>query len=669
MSGITMGSERSSSPATEELQTQIEPKRPLMPHKLLIAATDGNKRNLNQLLGLNFEDDHPPDTKVSVDDVEPSDCLIRSANGMGDTILHILSSNGRGTLVAKICEKDSSLLKARNVRNETPFHQAARFGDHSTIGLLMRHVQEIFGVAEFKELIRQKNILGETALHEAARHGHVDVVSILMQASPELLGLVNDDSVSPLYLATARGSLHMVKMMVAKMLKCEITPAFYSGPKKMTALHAAVLQDRELTEELLQLYSEALGKGDETGRTPLHFAALTGKRDIAKLLLDKDPSLAYIQDSDGSFPIHDAVRMGHDETSALLLQMGVDSYQLLDGNGRNFLHIAVAANKTDFIFKLQNLKSKYPISFRKIMFNRMVNRMDNEGNTPFHLAAGHLNTDVMVYLLKNNELDLTLQNKKGYTAADIAMIQFRKLRDPTQRRDILGDFYIRNKGGRFSTGWFEEYISTTDERGAKKSSEILMAQAQFVGLGSVLIATVTFAAAFTLPGGTNGDTGTPILGRKYIFKAFVLADFCAFFYSFKSTMSIIYCWSFGNSAQIETRIANSMHQFTRAAKSMVIALALGLYLVIAPIGNIAQVVLGLSLFFALALGNEFNVRPQIEGLMLGRQILKYIPVRARGVNTVKPNYHSGKREVSYYTILMLMPMVHILIFIFLFALI
>ncbi|XP_078154548.1 uncharacterized protein LOC144549652 [Carex rostrata] len=407
---------KTSSPATGESENQNEHKRALMPCELLVAAMEGDEAYLNQCLGLNTEEeDHPQPSKeeeeeeqplhtmVSVDDdtpMEPSDGLIRSAAGMGDTILHILSANGHEKLVSKICLKDSSLLKAHNVRNETPFHHAARFGHENTISKLIHCAKSVFGEDGLKELLRQKNCLGETALHEAARHGHGAVVSILMEEDIELAGLVNNDSVSPLYLATARGSVDLVHSMVEKLLGQEIRPAFYSGPKQQTALFAAVLQGTgreelgmfsvakllsqkalfaavlqgtELTEELLKLYPEPLGKEtDETGRTPLHFAALIGDYDIAELLLGKDPSLAYIPDSDGSFPIHTAVRMGHRKTTRLLLQWCPDPCQLLDGNGKNILHIAVEAETTNILYRsLIYPNDKLTTSSWKKMLNRM----------------------------------------------------------------------------------------------------------------------------------------------------------------------------------------------------------------------------------------------------------------------------------------------------------
>ncbi|KAF3336173.1 Ankyrin-3 [Carex littledalei] len=686
-----MASKITSCPVTGESETQNEHKHPLMPRELLVAAMKGNEAYLNQLLGLNNEEEdhpqpsqeeeeHPPHTMISIDDdtpMEPSDGLIRSTTGMGDTILHMLSAYGHEKLVSKICMKDSSLLKAHNVRNETPFHHAARFGHENTILKLIHCAKSVFGKDVLIELLRQKNCLGETALHEAAKRGHGAVVSTLMEEDQKLAGLVNDDSVSPLYLATARGSVDLVHNMVEKLLGQEITPAYYSGPKQQTALIAAVLQDTELTKELLKLYSEPLGKEtDETGRTPLHFVALIGDYDIAKLLLDKDPSLAYIPDSGRSFPIHTAVRMGHVKMIRLLLQWCPDPCQLLDENGKNILHIAVEAETTDILYRsLIYPNDRLTTSYSKKMFTRMANTMDNKGNTPLHLAAEYEYNDVMVSLFKKGKADLTLQNKEGLTAVDIAMIKLRKYTKPYQVIDVLGAFFIRIRKPCFSRGELirgsnEDDILTTDTRGAKNSSKsVMMKKAQFLGLGSVLVATVTFAAAFTLPGGTNQNTGTPILGRKYIFKAFVIADGYAFLQSFLATMYIIYSSYSGNSNEMQRSVDYSFYSLGNAARFMLIAVGLALYLLLAPIGNLGALVLAVSLFVVIIASFQFDAPLATKWDRLERQLPRHIYDRESGV---KPKFIRSARERIYLNIEMWAPIIikfGMFLIIFLFALI
>ena len=120
--------------------------------------------------------------------------------------------------------------------------------------------------------------------------------------------------------------------------------------------------------------------------------------------------------------------------------------------------------------------------------------------------------------------------------------------------------------------------------------------AQFIGLGSVLITTVTFAAAFTIPGGYNQDHGTPVLGRKYAFRTFILANSLAFIQGFVSLNTIIL--NSGLSGELGRGIIFALYLMGNAANCMVVAFGLGLYVTLAPVSlPIAILLLVISLFF------------------------------------------------------------------------
>lgn len=127
--------------------------------------------------------------------------------------------------------------------------------------------------------------------------------------------------------------------------------------------------------------------------------------------------------------------------------------------------------------------------------------------------------------------------------------------------------------------------------------------AQIVGICSVLVATATFAAVFTMPGGfrtedSAGDpkapaaapsppvglVGTPILAGKYAFDGFVLANTLAFSCSTIATFSLVYC---GMAAvDIEKRIklvSISLALLNGAARSFCAAFAFALYLLLSPV--------------------------------------------------------------------------------------
>ena len=70
----------------------------------------------------------------------------------------------------------------------------------------------------------------------------------------------------------------------------------------------------------------------------------------------------------------------------------------------------------------------------------------------------------------------------------------------------------------------EELFATTNEKLHGKAKEWLMHTTENCTILSVFIATVAFAAAYTVPGGSDRSTGIPILHSKPFFLIFILAD-------------------------------------------------------------------------------------------------------------------------------------------------
>ncbi|KAL2925000.1 Ankyrin repeat-containing protein ITN1 [Bienertia sinuspersici] len=66
---------------------------------------------------------------------------------------------------------------------------------------------------------------------------------------------------------------------------------------------------------------------------------------------------------------------------------------------------------------------------------------------------------------------------------------------------------------------------------------------------AALLATITFAAGFTLPGGLNQETGDAILAKKAIFLVFLLSDV----YAMCTSMLVLFCliWSMVSKGEIQ----------------------------------------------------------------------------------------------------------------------
>ncbi|KAJ3670389.1 hypothetical protein LUZ60_010713 [Juncus effusus] len=476
----------------------VEAQRPLMPRELLQAAIEGDEQVLTEMLGL--EEGRDGQVNVTIDagrEIEQQNHL-QSATFMGNTVLHVLCSNDHDALASKICNKDTSLLKARNKMHETPLHSAAKGRCTRTVRALLQ-----FGA---KEMVRERNCHGEAALHEAARHHHQDIINELMTVDPELAYDVDNYGISALEVSLARGNNEMVEILSDQWINARICS---SRPDRSN-----YMENSGNAQNKINMSASV----DILRSPPIHLVASVGNTDGAKLLLQKDASLAYLQDSDGLFPIHVAARMGHVEMVILFLSKYLDSGELLDHRGRNFLHIAAEENRINIFTTLFAKSHEYELlagiilkdtlpPFWEGMFTAMINSVDSKGNTPLHLAAG-----------KGCKLDLQDQIEQ----------------------------YLQNEGPQITSRWFDQFYGSNDTSSPneEKSTGVFMDKLQIIGLGAVLITTVTFAAAFQLPGG-NMASGSPLFGRKYLFKAFILADTFAFVHSFLCTVMLIEIFGFG----------------------------------------------------------------------------------------------------------------------------
>lgn len=73
-------------------------------------------------------------------------------------------------------------------------------------------------------------------------------------------------------------------------------------------------------------------------------------------------------------------------------------------------------------------------------------------------------------------------------------------------------------------------------------------------LGALVI-TIVFAAAITVPGGINGNTGLPIFLNKHLFSLFMISDALSFF---SSTTSLLIFWDIVTSRYAEDDFLKSL---------------------------------------------------------------------------------------------------------------
>lgn len=237
--------------------------------------------------------------------------LLRGVTSDADGVLHVAATLGHEDLVRAIFRKVGVL--------EEDEAAGAGAGKHTLRAVPLPPAtfsHQDAPCVRFADFLRARNHKGETCLHEAVRHGHTDLVKLLLSVdanldeddgtSPALVRILDDEGVSPLYLATTLRHADIVEMLTKEDYKYLVSCA---GPAGKTALHAAVLLSTELCELLLKWKESLTKKPDEFGSTPLHYLGTRGTA-ITELILDKVTLSGYCADSEGSLPIHVAASKG-----------------------------------------------------------------------------------------------------------------------------------------------------------------------------------------------------------------------------------------------------------------------------------------------------------------------------------------------------------------------
>ncbi|KAK6243314.1 hypothetical protein QUC31_009723 [Theobroma cacao] len=568
--------------------------------------------------------------------------LVCQKNSKGDTALHIAARLGslRTAKVLINCannmsreiEADVSLIRMVNMEQDTALHDAARNGHYQIMELLIK---------EAPDLALLTNNVGESPLFIVVDKKHVDVAKLILEVAPDC-SFGGRNNMNVLHAAVVRSQDEVVRL--SSYLVTLQSPMNYItnmsfkhyakfssfGPSTIFQAAIAKSKYKDFIEFLTGKCQSALSETDEYGWTPLHYAVHFGAVDIFQLFLI-DSSTAYITDNEGMSVIHIAAREGEVVILEMLAYRFPEIWDLQDNNGQTALHLAVAKGKLDSV--------KFILDF-VLSHDGLINQQDNEGNTALHLATiQRHNHKIFELLMKDSRVDKTATNMEGLTVIDILLlnkefgyyektwitlsvakngglesleqtinkngrkvksIEARKLeqpqqsegRDPARDRQVEGQRQVANR----KPGPAGIRKPTYDQLRHISSINLLV---------TTLIATVSFAAGFTMPGGYKSDgpdEGMAILSRKTAFRVFVIANALAFCFS-TTSMFVHYCKSFVeklDAVAFYTYITASLTSYGITA--MVIAFVSGTYAALADSSGLAKAVLSIGCsFFGLQL--------------------------------------------------------------------
>ncbi|KAM1142678.1 hypothetical protein EV2_032567 [Malus domestica] len=306
--------------------------------------------------------------------------------------------------------------------------------------------------------------------------------------------------------------------------------------------------------------------------------------------MQQDSSISYILDKSGMSALHVAAYAGRPKVMEELTQWRPDTCELVNHKGQTVLHAAVLGDQFDVI--------SYIVDTPK--YAGLINEADNDGNTPLHLAASRSNPNVLIALAKNPRVDSTAINNQHLKAVDIF------LGDDIELSAFSGLPVSRLLGRAVGVPVFQQQIRRefmkleSPEKKDTPNSTLVIAKKRALEaywddsnkfntdlVVAMLIATVTFAAAFTMPGGFKSN-GMAVLYRRAFFGVFVVSDAISFF------LSIIVVYNHFRLSAFSRVILTTPSSFIQySIGGMVVSFSSGMFLVLpkySPLGILIIVV-------------------------------------------------------------------------------
>ncbi|XP_073155880.1 protein ACCELERATED CELL DEATH 6-like [Henckelia pumila] len=544
--------------------------------------------------------------------------ILSRVSPVGNTFLHVAAQHGNKDMVNYIATKAPSIVLRKDFNGDTALHLAAKAGDESMVKALVSihhdllrlgvsHEFQVGSSDDENNLLRAKNERGNTAFHESLINGWESIAQYLIKQDPELLYYPNKRGKYGLNLAAKAGFVNCV----SSILECSIDhdERLNDQFKEKSPIKTAIMnKKRDVLEVILNSTPRFIELQDSQGRTPLHYAASSGYIEVVHYLVTKHAFGVIQRDKSGSSPVHLAAIEGHVDTISLLLKScPVDPSELLDKSGRNMLHLAAKNGK----FNVVSYILRHP------ELAKLINTSDKQGNTALHLATMNWHPEIVSALTWDKRVDIKLRNDKRMTALDAAEYYY-ELNNIPPFRQRLTWAALKAAGTPRGKGKIKKVSSNYSVEKYKERVNTLL-------LVSTLVATITFAAGFTLPGGYNPsdhtDPGMAALLRQKAFHVFVFCDTIAMYSSILVAVALIWA-QLGDLKLVLDAMSIVQPLLVVALTMMSVAFTAGIFVAVRDLRWLSMVVLAMGSAFLLLL--LVLLVPFCMPLASSNKILRYI---------------------------------------------
>lgn len=268
---------------------------------------------------------------------------------------------------------------------------------------------------------------------------------------------------------------------------------------------AALLGHVNFAKKLLKLRPELAGMKDENGSCPMHLASARGHLEIVKMVLSikfkgTGESLCSVRDKDGRTPLHLAAANGRVQVIKELLKAGDNELVgAVSSRGETALHLCLQSNQVEAAKLLVEADME------------LVNVRDSRGNTVLHLATAKKQIQMLELFINNEKIDVNAKNRFNCTALDVLM------QNPSEAGDVEIAEMLAAAGCKRTWGlkpqappaiasnkgksWKKRLIPSRWYQRHEKDKNWFKEKHNTLLIVATLIATVTFAAGLSPPGG------------------------------------------------------------------------------------------------------------------------------------------------------------------------
>ncbi|PWA66970.1 Ankyrin repeat-containing protein [Artemisia annua] len=354
-----------------------------------------------------------------------------------------------------------------------------------------------------------------------------------------------------------------------------------------TMLHLAVGEGKNyFVQKLLNSIQneELIEEKNSKGQTALHIAALVGNKDAAELLVKKRNNMLYVKDRLGKVPLHIAYTTNHVSTFAYLFEATKTAGELLSKYQDSFEEFIIrliyrkeyAWEST--LWRMKRFKNNYyswllPEIVMLLLVARIkdIEKRKKEyeevkyflHNTVRHMDSCNLDNSLFYKFIALEALAIIYRSEKVYNHIFYPLIKqkesHRLLKDYSGNNllQLVGRLAPSNVLS-CTTGaalqlqrelqWREKFMEpmqltdlnidnetpemvfTREHANLGKDGEKWMkATAESCSITAALIVTIVFAAAITVPGGSNQETGVPLFKKQIAFTVFAISDAISLF--------------------------------------------------------------------------------------------------------------------------------------------